>query len=622
MPWGGQFYDNCIGEHDPAFADVYYKNNIAQRVTLLSLYMAYGGTSWGHSAAPVVYTSYDYSAPLRETREIQDKFKQTKLTALFTRVSKSLLKADIEDHGEGKSVDNTAIYTWILRNPDNHAGFYILQQTDSRSKAKQKASMKLRTNAGVVSVPEVELNGRQSKIVVTDYRVGSTNLLYSSADILTYGLFQEAIVVIYLNNGQRGEFGLKVDSSVTFKAFGAKSDFTSEQGKSSTGETFVRYHWTQPHGQVVVKFSNGIVFLLLDIPTAWKFFAPASTVAPNLNATDHVFVIGPYLVRDTTVSGNEVRITGDWNKHTDIEVFGLSKDSQIVWNGQHLKSTPTEYGSIIASIAGIEGRVVKLPELISWNAADSLPEKSRTFDDSKFTDCSKMATSKNVARPLRLPVLYSSDYGFHSGIKIYRGYFNGKSAKRANITVQGGLASGWSAWLNGHYINSSLGDPKASATSLMLDISPLPLFNEANVLTIVADYHGHDETNAKPAGPLNPRGVLGASLFEDVNGTTKELNFSKWKLQGNAGGEIEIDSVRGPMNEGGLYGERLGWHLPGFDTTSWRRESPLQGLKQAGVTWYMTTFDLNVDPDLDVPLGLELDAPPGTAARIQIFING
>lgn len=38
-----------------------YKNNIAQRVTLQSFYMTYGGTNWGHSAAPVVYSSYDYS---------------------------------------------------------------------------------------------------------------------------------------------------------------------------------------------------------------------------------------------------------------------------------------------------------------------------------------------------------------------------------------------------------------------------------------------------------------------------------------------------------------------------------------------------------------------------------
>jgi len=52
QPWGGYFYDTCLAEHAPAFANVYYKNNIGQRTTLMSLYMAYGGTNWGNLAAP------------------------------------------------------------------------------------------------------------------------------------------------------------------------------------------------------------------------------------------------------------------------------------------------------------------------------------------------------------------------------------------------------------------------------------------------------------------------------------------------------------------------------------------------------------------------------------------
>ncbi|OAF58249.1 hypothetical protein VC83_06485 [Pseudogymnoascus destructans] len=56
-PWGGTFYDECLAEHSPEFADIYYKNNVGQRITKQNLYMTWGGTNWGHSAAPVVYTS-------------------------------------------------------------------------------------------------------------------------------------------------------------------------------------------------------------------------------------------------------------------------------------------------------------------------------------------------------------------------------------------------------------------------------------------------------------------------------------------------------------------------------------------------------------------------------------
>ena len=37
-----------------------------------------------------------------------------------------------------------------------------------------------------------------------------------------------------------------------------------------------------------------------------------------------------------------------------------------------------------------------------------------------------------------------------------------------------------------------------------------------------------------------------------------------WKIQGNQGGEDIADPVRGPVNNGGLYGERAGWYLPGY----------------------------------------------------------
>jgi len=46
-PLGGSFYDDCLAEHDPSYADVYYKNNIGQRTTLQNLYMAWGGTNLG-----------------------------------------------------------------------------------------------------------------------------------------------------------------------------------------------------------------------------------------------------------------------------------------------------------------------------------------------------------------------------------------------------------------------------------------------------------------------------------------------------------------------------------------------------------------------------------------------
>ncbi|KAK5700740.1 hypothetical protein LTR97_005257 [Elasticomyces elasticus] len=621
QPWGASFYDECLAEHDPAFADVYFKNNIGQRITLLSLYMAFGGTNWGNLAAPVVYTSYDYSAPLRETREVQLKFKQTKLVGLFTRVSADLLKTEMESNGTGNAVSSSGVFSWVLRNPDTGTRFYTLQQNNTASRAVVTFSAKLETSAGLVTVPDVSLNGRQSKILVTDYHFGEHTLLYSSSDVLTYGLFDVPVLVLYSEFGQVGEFAFKgASSDLKFTAYGTSNvsaSSTTLSGNASTyGAKHTKYRYTQTKGSTVLRFSNGVVVYLLDTQTAWSFFAPPTTSNPLVKPGEQVFVIGPYNVR-TVTKGRTVILVGDNANTTSIEVYAGADARSIRWNGQDLNTKRTAYGSLIATAPGAEARSIELPEL-AWVTANSLPEVQRDYDDSRWTICNKTTTLSPIA-PLTLPVLFSSDYGYYAGIKIYRGYFDGTSTTSANITAQGGAAAGWTAWLNGKFVGGSTGNASLWVTSAVLDFSSAVLYNSSNVLTIVTDYTGHDETSTGK-GVENPRGLLGAVLY----GNNGSLNFTKWKIQGNAGGDANIDPVRGSLNEDGLFGTRQGWHLPGFDTTgpAWSSDSPLRGTNQSGIQWYRSVFNLSIDSDLDVPLGIELDAFYGTKASVQLYVNG
>ena len=42
QPWGGFFFDQCLAEQSPEFADVFYKGLVGQRASLLNLYMVCG----------------------------------------------------------------------------------------------------------------------------------------------------------------------------------------------------------------------------------------------------------------------------------------------------------------------------------------------------------------------------------------------------------------------------------------------------------------------------------------------------------------------------------------------------------------------------------------------------
>ncbi|KAH6717456.1 beta-galactosidase, domain 2-domain-containing protein [Leptodontidium sp. MPI-SDFR-AT-0119] len=241
-PWGGSFPDDCVAEHNPALADVYYKNNIGQRTTLLSLYMAWGGTNW-----------------------VIDKFYLTKLISLFTRVSTDLLKTYMVGNGTGYA----AFGPGRFEIPITNAGFYTVQQATSNSRGSVTFSASLNTSEGVVTIPNINLNGRQSKILVTDYKFGNHTLLYSSANVLTSGIFDVDILVLYLQEGQVRQFALKTTPEATHSVFGT-SEVSVVSADSSTTITY-----TQGSGRTVLKF-EGVLIYLLEQKTAWKFWAPAT----------------------------------------------------------------------------------------------------------------------------------------------------------------------------------------------------------------------------------------------------------------------------------------------------------------------------------------------------------
>lgn len=89
------------------------------------------------------------------------------------------------------------------------------------------------------------------------------------------------------------------------------------------------------------------------------------------------------------------------------------------------------------------------------------------------------------------------------------------------------------------------------------------------------------------------------------------------------------DKVRGIFNEGGLFGERAGWHLPGFDLSSanFTARDLSDGLPDgnAGVGFFVTTFDLNVPSGTDTMMSFVFDGgvgDPGQAYRALLFVNG
>lgn len=327
-------------------------------------------------------------------------------------------------------------------------------------------------------------------------------------------------------------------------------------------------------------------------------------------------------MRNATFSNNTLHLTGDLNETTTLEVLGgVPENACLTFNGQTLKPLRGPGGRIEADIS-FHTPDLALPDLrsLKWHSINSLPEIQPDYDDSAWTPAS--LTESNNPRNLTTPTsLYCSDHGYHGGSLIYRGHFTASGAESLfNITTSGGQAYGHSVWLDSTFLGSFKGDPHVSNFTQAFQLQPLDAGSD-RTLTVVIDHMGMPMNfYAHSEAMKTPRGILDYSL------AGHQQSDIKWKLTGNFGGEEYVDKTRGPLNEGAMYAERQGYHLPGAPSSNWTVASPLEGITSAGIQFYTTTFDLDMPAGYDIPLSFVFEnvTNEGKPAifRAQLFVNG
>ncbi|KAJ7590547.1 glycoside hydrolase family 35 protein [Mycena floridula] len=628
-PWGGAGYEACAARLGPEFERVFYKAQFAMSTTVFNLYMIFGGTNWGGISHPGGYSSYDYGASLTEDRTLREKYYELKLQANFRAVSPAFLTTRPMNNGaaQGSFTGNMALTTTqVLDVVGNQTGFYVVRQTDASSFAVQTYKLTVPTSIGNITIPsignaELTLNGRDSKIHVVDYQAGKTTLLYSTGEIMTWATIDNRdIIVLYGSSGELHETAIK------FTGAAPKASVVSGHGvlKQTTlsGNSLVLQYTTS--GQTVVQVGPSIVLYIVDRETAYDFWVlhpPVSGAFAQFSTDSPILVKGGYLLRSATTSGSSLALTGDLNATSSFEIIAPAAVSKsVTFNGAPLQISKTSYGTLLAE-KKVTLPAVSLPDLarLTWKTTDSLPEIQPTYSDALWPLADHSTTVSPVAHSTPV-VLYASDYGFHTGNILWRAHFNATGTETAfTVNMWGGSAFGYSVWLDSTFIGSFAGDPAHADFEGTFAFAQVLTKGSNHILTIVQDHMGLEEnwTSAQDFFK-NPRGILSYS-FVGSNSTT----VSTWKVTGNLGGEDYIDTTRGPLNEGGLFGERQGWHLPGFNDASWAVGKPTDGISHAGISFYRTTFDLNIPKGVDYPLALVLtNSTVISQFRSQLYVNG
>ena len=511
--------------------------------------------------------------------------------------------------------------------------FYVVRHAAYNSNASTDYKLSVDTSIGNVTIPQLNgasltLNGRDSKIHVTDFDVGGTNLIYSTGEVFTWQKDgSRTTLVLFGGEGETHELALP--SSVG----SCSATGSSIQQETSGSANVVQWDVSPSEQSLYCQSADLMIYLVWrnDVYNWWRLELPGPEPIGNYTSMSKssVLISGGYLMRSAALSASSLYLTGDLNATTTISVVaGACSATDLYFNGQKLDAQKSN--NILTATLSYSPPAITLPSLpsLSWSSIDTLPELSSTYSDSLWTPANH-PTSNN---PLTLSTptsLYASDYGFNTGSLIYRGHFTSASTAQTptlSILTQGGYAYAYSVYLNSTPIHLYPGISTFENDTASISLPSL-IPSTPYVLTIITDHMGLDE-NFNPGldSMKNPRGILSYNL------SSYPQDAITWSLTGNLGGESYMDKSRGPLNEGAFFAERMGYHLPGSPVSGqgWDNATPYEGFSGSGARFYTADFELDLPtPQYAVPLGFQFSnttAASGGGApaayRAVLFVNG
>lgn len=592
----------------------------------------------------------------------REKYSELKLQAQMLKVAPGYLTTQ-RDTNETTWTESSGVVVGARLNRNATDGhFFIARQEDLNSNGTVEYTLNLPTSRGMITVPQLggklRLHGRDSKVHVTDFDVGGTKVLYSTAEIFTWKQFDGyRALLVYAGPNELHEVAVEGGSRKVKMLQGSSLRF-----EAKNGYVVFQYHTTKDRQvvqiddlQIYFLGEKHDLFILLAYPRLFSTIALLTPFSLDRNSaykywvTDlpgsgeklppsygtalvnpkSLIVNGPYLTRSARVEETSIHITADFNATTtSLEVIGAPNSTRdLVVNGKSYTFAKTEAGTLVVDhIDGIPRSRPQLPDLrsLEWYGIDTLPEISPEYDVSGWpaADLEETFNTWNFATQMTPTSLFASDYGFHSGTLVFIGNFTAKGGEEAlGITSQGGSAFAHSVWIDGRHVGAfaGLADEKNHNATYKLGINATA--GSSHTVTVVVDNTGLESNWVAGNDTMKePRGILEWQLRAGQEFVETEID---WVLTGNLGGENFVDKTRGPLNEGGFFAERHGYHLPYPPLDRFQEISPFDGLGRAGATFYTTKFILDLPSNQDNPLYVAFDDPDDVAPyRAFIFVNG
>ncbi len=622
--WGSNGTYACTAQRQGiGYQKLFYGTNLINRIVVHSVYMGFGGTSWGWQPAPVVFSSYDYGAPISEDRGLRDKALGMKLLGNFVQAANDLLGQ--MDIGEAIEPDNAKVRIYHNLNPALGSHLLFAVHKPSSNTGTEAFSFELKTADGHYRIPQagrLQLSGQDARFILAAYTLGQHRLVYSTSELWTQ-IRQGAqdLTLLHGRTGHDGETVLRFASQPRVRVVAGE---LKQSWDAAKGDLRLNY---RHQGLIELEITGGgrapLHLLIADEATAQAFWK-----------LGEVLVLSPAMPRKAVKNGDALELSGDTQAASELRVWAGHGVKRLRWNGAEL-ATQTQGATRVARQPLSGPAALSLPDLsqLRWTRRSDVAESQPGFDDSAWrsADAPSSAAQVYTAAEKGAPVLAMSDYGFHRGDVWYRGRFKTNDANPLELALWYGAGGAGliQVWVDGrfhgqHELDTGRPFPETTDTFKLLlkDLAP-----GEHVVAVMLRNMGHNWDLFADDAHKEARGLISASLAP--KGGRRYGVPIRWKLQGAP--EAIRDLARGPYNNGGLGGEHKGWHLPAAPdkdfSTGWEATTPTAAPPAAGSYWLRTRFTLALPQDHDVQLGLAfgdttLPRSIGVENRALIFVNG
>lgn len=480
------------------------------------------------------------------------------------------------------------------------------------------------------------LHGRDAIMLTADKQVGGHELYYTTSQMFGATLNSAGGSLQYLT-GTRGDSGETVLHYTTQPQVSAP-ERVEQTWDAAAGQLRLNYSYSASPQQITIKDGDKVLSLrIIDRTTAQTTWLLDGTRNGKLSS---VAVEGVELARTAKFTGKDtLQLTGSVSAESNVRVIAPAGINHVGFNGGSLNpagatdtagagtNSATGTGDVGVFTGKVPGPATVASQQLSFVKSTDYAEAKATYDDSKW----KVAADTQAANPrfqgpgeYSHTVLDSNHYGFYEGSVWYRGTFTATKAD-PYLYLQGNGGSGvpsqgknpafMQVWVNGVYAGAY--DAAGNWAKVNVPAGTVKSGDKVTVAVLVNNLGQNLDWSDDGLSKQN-RGLFDVAI---------EGSTATWKIHG-ADADFAAKAATNPSgtlyNNGGLGGEKAGFHMPSFDDSKWAKADNLHS--PAGVTWYRARVKLNLPANQDTAFRLDINSSRfsslGDRAQATLFVNG